>query len=197
MSALSNVLGDVSTAAEISDIKRGAVLFFWARWNEASCGQMNTVFTMLADKNPTLTFAKVEAEQAPALSAQFNVEVVPTFLFLGLDGKVVAKVEGASPPEVAKQTEALAALTTGNATAIASASTPAAGSGSPEALNKRLEKLVRAAPVMLFMKGSADAPKCKFSRQVSYWPRKGVLSNNGRVGESVQISSLAALCLTL
>jgi len=37
--------------------------------------------------------------------------------------------------------------------------------GSKEALHKRLEGLVKAAPVMLFMKGTPSAPQCGFSRQ--------------------------------
>ena len=37
--------------------------------------------------------------------------------------------------------------------------------GDKEALFKRLEGLVKAAPVMLFMKGTPSAPQCGFSRQ--------------------------------
>lgn len=33
-----------------------------------------------------------------------------------------------------------------------------------ESINERLEKLVRKAPVMIFIKGSADVPRCGFSR---------------------------------
>jgi Grx4 family monothiol glutaredoxin len=39
------------------------------------------------------------------------------------------------------------------------------GQQSQEELNKRLEGLVKAAPVMLFMKGTPSAPQCGFSRQ--------------------------------
>ncbi|ETN42739.1 Grx4 family monothiol glutaredoxin [Cyphellophora europaea CBS 101466] len=41
-----------------------------------------------------------------------------------------------------------------------------AGAGSKEELNTRLENLVKAAPVMLFMKGTPSAPQCGFSRQL-------------------------------
>ncbi|KFY05126.1 hypothetical protein O988_00237, partial [Pseudogymnoascus sp. VKM F-3808] len=40
-----------------------------------------------------------------------------------------------------------------------------AGEGK-EDLNKRLAELVKAAPVMLFMKGTPSAPQCGFSRQL-------------------------------
>ncbi|KAI9872462.1 MAG: monothiol glutaredoxin grx4, partial [Watsoniomyces obsoletus] len=41
-------------------------------------------------------------------------------------------------------------------------------SGQPdkEELNERLAKLVKAAPVMLFMKGTPSSPQCGFSRQL-------------------------------
>ncbi|KAL6451832.1 GRX4 Monothiol glutaredoxin-4 [Candida maltosa Xu316] len=37
---------------------------------------------------------------------------------------------------------------------------------SEEALNERLDKLTKAAPIMLFMKGSPSSPQCGFSRQL-------------------------------
>lgn len=42
----------------------------------------------------------------------------------------------------------------------------AAGETSKEDLDKRLTELVKAAPVMLFMKGTPSAPQCGFSRQL-------------------------------
>ncbi|PPJ56281.1 hypothetical protein CBER1_00711 [Cercospora berteroae] len=49
------------------------------------------------------------------------------------------------------------------------------GEQSKEDLNKRLGELVKAAPVMLFMKGTPSAPQCGFSRQtVSILREKGV-----------------------
>jgi len=36
-----------------------------------------------------------------------------------------------------------------------------------EALNKRLESLITSAPVMLFMKGSPEAPRCGFSASIA------------------------------
>ena len=49
------------------------------------------------------------------------------------------------------------------------------GSQSKEDLNARLSELVKAAPVMLFMKGTPSAPQCGFSRQtVSILREKGI-----------------------
>ena len=47
--------------------------------------------------------------------------------------------------------------------------------GQKEELNQRLEELVKAAPVMLFMKGTPSTPQCGFSRQlVGLLREKGV-----------------------
>ena len=47
--------------------------------------------------------------------------------------------------------------------------------GEKEDLHKRLAELVKAAPVMLFMKGTPSTPQCGFSRQlVSLLREKGV-----------------------
>lgn len=47
--------------------------------------------------------------------------------------------------------------------------------GQREELNQRLEELVKAAPVMLFMKGTPSTPQCGFSRQlVGLLREKGV-----------------------
>jgi Grx4 family monothiol glutaredoxin len=49
------------------------------------------------------------------------------------------------------------------------------GDTSKEELNERLGELVKAAPVMLFMKGTPSAPQCGFSRQtVSLLREKGI-----------------------
>jgi Grx4 family monothiol glutaredoxin len=62
------------------------------------------------------------------------------------------------------------------AVAAAAAAAPPAASAeeTKEALFARLEELVKAAPVMLFMKGTPSSPQCGFSRQLV-----GILRENG------------------
>ena len=49
------------------------------------------------------------------------------------------------------------------------------GGSSKEELHARLAELVKAAPVMLFMKGTPSAPQCGFSRQcVSLLRERGI-----------------------
>lgn len=52
------------------------------------------------------------------------------------------------------------------ATAPAESSSGEEAQGDKEALHQRLATLVKAAPVMLFMKGTPSAPQCGFSRQL-------------------------------
>ena len=69
----------------------------------------------------------------------------------------------------AGQTSSDTRVTTANGT------TKVAGNSPKEDLNKRLAELVKAAPVMLFMKGTPSAPQCGFSRQlVGILREKGV-----------------------
>jgi len=55
---------------------------------------------------------------------------------------------------------------------------------STKALNERLSQLINQAPVMLFMKGTSDAPRCGFSSQIV-----GILHDNGIKFSSFNILS--------
>ncbi|CAI5513074.1 unnamed protein product, partial [Closterium sp. Naga37s-1] len=81
--------------------KEGApvAVHFWAAWCEP-CKHMDVVFGQLAVENPHAKFLRVEAEEVPELSETYSVSAVPFFVFLK-DGKVVDRLEGANPPELA------------------------------------------------------------------------------------------------
>ncbi|KAL1964824.1 hypothetical protein VTN77DRAFT_6326 [Rasamsonia byssochlamydoides] len=66
----------------------------------------------------------------------------------------------------ATEAPATAATTTTNGAAATTTTTAATPEQSKEALFARLAELVKAAPVMLFMKGTPSAPQCGFSRQI-------------------------------
>lgn len=80
----------------------------------------------------------------------------------------VGKLEGADAAELTRRVEALLKEGgAGSASTGAAAAAPAAAElPSLQALTKRVERLVNAAPVMLFIKGSPSEPKCKFSRRI-------------------------------
>jgi Grx4 family monothiol glutaredoxin len=75
----------------------------------------------------------------------------------------------------AKNLAAYAPSSTDPTTAPEYSATEANHETSKDELNNRLAELVKAAPVMLFMKGTPSAPQCGFSRQtVSLLREKGI-----------------------
>jgi len=136
------------------------VLFFWANW-DPSCKQMDQVVTQLASDHALLKFIKIEAEAFPDVTEKYPVTAVPTFIILR-DGKVADKLEGPSAPKlvalVGKHTKAISA-------GVAKVKSKVPVQPDKE-LNTRLGKLTRAAPIMVFIKGSPSAPRCGFSRQI-------------------------------
>ncbi|XP_053744195.1 glutaredoxin 3 [Synchiropus splendidus] len=147
------------------------VVHFQAEW-APQCGQMNDVMAELAKEHAHTTFVKMEAEAVPEVSEKYEISSVPTFVFFQ-GGEQVDRLDGAHAPELTKKVQRLA-VSGGPATSTQSG---------PADLNQRLKKLINAAPCMLFMKGSAQEPRCGFSRQIV-----GILKEN-----SVQFSSFDIL----
>ncbi|KAK2624239.1 hypothetical protein QTJ16_006189 [Diplocarpon rosae] len=135
----------------------------------------------------------LDAEDVPDVSDSFDVTAVP-FLVLQRDGQVLETVSGSDALKVRTAIEKHANASSTPKAVSKAATTPASNgmeakslnndaptSQDPatapekssaeikedkEALHKRLSSLVKAAPVMLFMKGTPSAPQCGFSRQL-------------------------------
>lgn len=135
------------------------LLFFWASWHEPS-KQMKMVLQELASDTPDMKFLAIDAEELSDISSQFPVQSVPTFV-VTKGGKITDTLEGASAPKLVSLVQKAA-----KAAQVSTARTTQASAQSQEDLNARLAKLVRAAPVMLFMKGTPEEPKCGFSRTI-------------------------------
>ncbi|BFZ57915.1 glutaredoxin [Savitreella phatthalungensis] len=152
---------------------------FWAAFAAPSV-QMNAVFDELATRFATVVFIKVDAEELEDVAETFDVEAVPYFV-LFRQGEVLSKVSGANPQELqaalqrygggdaakpiaAKTTPPAAQQAAAPVQATPSTTNQAQEEESPEDLQKRLDKLTKAAQVMLFMKGTPQAPQCGFSR---------------------------------
>lgn len=149
-----------------------AVILFWADWHEASLesGTMGAVLMALAAtyaQDDTVVFGRVEAEADQALTEQYGVTAVPTFVLLDAAGGVVARLEG--DEDVPAVTQAVQNLLQSSSTRTTNSATTAmtATSTTPEErLKQRLDTLIRSSGVMVFMKGQPGAPRCGFSRQV-------------------------------
>lgn len=151
------------------------VLNFCASWAEP-CAHLNVVFAELASEHGKhLTFVQLDADAFPELCERFNLESVPAFLFLQ-GGSLIDSVMGADAPALhnkVKQHALSASIAAPDGavapppppkTATDAAAATGAGGAKPP-LDERLRTLTHQAPVMLFMKGTPETPRCGFSRQ--------------------------------
>jgi hypothetical protein len=112
---------------------------------------------------------QIEAEQLADVAENFEVTAVPFFVLVK-NSKILTRISGANPPSLTTALQlhtSTAALPPAQETAAPAAPTTQSTSTtepSTEDLTERLAKLVKAAPVMLFMKGTPSAPQCGFSR---------------------------------
>ncbi|KAF4613779.1 hypothetical protein D9613_008146 [Agrocybe pediades] len=157
------------------DLNRVSVINFWAPW-AAPCEQMNEVAKELSKKYPAALFLQVEAETQSEISESFDIEAVPSFVILR-GHLLLQRIAGADAPAL---TQAVAKHATApvysplSKTDNAPAKAPTVVPGvqeedeeSPEQLNERLRKLMNQSKVVLFMKGTPEAPRCGFSRRIS------------------------------
>lgn len=179
MSTINEITTYAEWDAHQASLPQGTVLIvsFHAPW-AAPCAQMATVLKTLASEYPADTsntsWVSLNAEELSDISEKYDVTAVP-FLVLSRDGKVLETVSGSSAIKVRNAIEThagkpSAATTTNGTTNGTNGAEETVAETDPakakEELNKRLEELVKAAPVMLFMKGTPSAPQCGFSRQI-------------------------------
>lgn len=156
---------------------------------------MRTVISTIASQYPassppTISFISVNAEELPDISEDYDVTAVP-FVVLVRDGQILESVSGSDAMKVRAAVERHAGAGTTASGAGGKSAIPPALSAVPreenapvtategpggaggvtaeqakEVLFARLAELVKAAPVMLFMKGSPSSPQCGFSRQL-------------------------------
>ncbi|KAH8820545.1 thioredoxin-like protein [Xylogone sp. PMI_703] len=167
------------------------IINFHAPW-AAPCAQMTTVLQTLASSYPvtdplSTSWVSMNAEELMDVSDSFNVTAVP-YLVLIRNGQVLETVSGSDATKVRQAIERHANVTANGASSQLPQAkingdsevkniqqTPAAtaapdsneqSQSTKEELHERLSTLVKAAPVMLFMKGTPSAPQCGFSRQL-------------------------------
>ncbi len=134
---------------------------------------MDVAFTSLAERHADVGFAKLDADEQGELAEQLELSVIPSFFFFRNKASI-DKLEGADTAELTARVERLKKVD------------PAALSGSAvkalDTLNATLQRVTKAAPVMLFMKGTPEEPKCKFSRK-AVEILKGIGAPFGSFGE--------------
>lgn len=154
------------------------IVSFHAPW-AAPCAQMATVLATLASEYPvtdplSTKWVSINAEELSDISEAYDVTAVP-FLVLLRNRQVVETVSGSSALKVRNAIELHAQKSGADATQSdapngmdvdAKAEEEQDPEKKKEELFKRLGDLVKAASVMLFMKGTPSSPQCGFSRQM-------------------------------
>lgn len=154
-------------------------IYFHTPW-AGPCQQMALVFKTLAAAHPEALFISVNADDHVEVTELFEVSAVPYFVLVK-NSTILKELSGADPKKLVAAIDEFSgkadnkvetkaeSSSTGSLDATSTPAAPAATEPkeeSEEELNARLTKLVSAAPVMLFMKGSPSAPQCGFSRQL-------------------------------
>ncbi|PMD56347.1 monothiol glutaredoxin-like protein-3 [Hyaloscypha bicolor E] len=172
------------------------IIYFKAEWAAPCKQMTTVLQTLASSYPATdplsTSWICMDAEEVIDVSDNFNVTAVP-FLVLRRGDRVLETVSGSDATKVRTAIEKHAKSSGTGAVNGASITTSASATGAnnlstyaptpqdpvtapelsssevkedKEALHKRLSSLVKAAPVMLFMKGTPSAPQCGFSRQL-------------------------------
>jgi thioredoxin len=85
---------------DLADLLKSGIVFvdWWAPWC-APCRVFGPIFDKVADQNPEVVFAKVNAEEHPDLAVSFGIRAIPT-LTIFRDGILVFAQAGAVPERV-------------------------------------------------------------------------------------------------
>jgi len=157
------------------------VVHFAASWYEP-CTHMNALLAARLAKDQKLDIFTIDTDAVPAAAEAFSLKAVPTFIAFK-DGKEQERLEESDPPALIALCDKYAVATVGGTGGSGSAKAAAqALDGVQEDLQMKLEKLTKRAPVMLFMKGSPENAKCKFSKQTV-----ALLAEQGIVYDSFDI----------
>ncbi|PVU91367.1 hypothetical protein BB561_004434 [Smittium simulii] len=150
--------------------KNISVLFFTAEWAEA-CNQVETMLVVLAEKYSKIEFLKLDADQFEEVVEGYEIEAVPTVLFVR--GKeVIDRVEGVEPQKLTSLADSILLSSVSGSSSIfgtaeeARVSSASISQENKAALTKRIESLVAQQPVMVFIKGSPNQPRCGFSKRL-------------------------------
>lgn len=143
------------------------VLYFNTTWAEP-CKQMNEIYDAISEEssNNNISFLSIDADNSSDIAELFEISAVPYFVLIQ-NGTILKELSGADPKEFMNILDECKKIIENNGSDAPKPDTEdTEETESEEEVFARLSKLVNAAPVMLFMKGTPSEPKCGFSRQL-------------------------------
>lgn len=143
---------------EILSSTKVFALNFSASW-AAPCEQMNLVFKTLAETSNKINFIQIDVDTYPDLAEFYNVASVPCFVFLH-NKKVLKSISGADAQALSKAVDQYSMMNPISAREFESVKLHS------DSLDQKLNRLINSHPVMIFIKGTPQSPRCKFSREL-------------------------------
>lgn len=142
------------------------VLYFYTPWT-AVCTSLGITLSEIAAQYPTtspptIAFLSINGKDLPNIAKEYKASVAPCVIFLR-EGKVLQllKVSETNGVHDAVEHSSGKRLKAHSPDSVAISS-----DGLDSDLIARLQQLVCSAPIVLFMKGTPQAPRCRFSRRL-------------------------------
>lgn len=167
--------GDFDALLKAATPQQLLVLLFWATWHEPSVQQI-TVVQHASKDYPNVQFVSIDAESVEGVVERYEqyVSSVPTYVFTRTN-KVIDSLEGAQPQKFVQLVQKHSAVSVhANNPAFPSqltnGHTHATNANDPHLselpLEQRLKALTTASPLMVFIKGTPEQPRCGFTKKL-------------------------------
>lgn len=126
------------------------MVLFSAPWAE-QCQHILDVLADLSSKSAfnELQFVDIAAEDYSEISMTHQIEAVPTIVFFR-SGAALDRIDGVDVAALTAKCKEFAGVVEDEKTSI----------------EDRLKALINRAPIMMFMKGDRNTPRCGFSKQL-------------------------------
>lgn len=135
-----------------------SLVHFSAKWCD-TCEHLNNLLLELRDELNCFDFGIIEAEELTEISKAYRVDAAPTVLFFK-NGTEIDRLKGFIPSELK-----IRIMKHNYVEGVASMVNKFVD-GEKNDLEGKLKSLINQAPLMLFMKGTPESPKCGFSSQL-------------------------------
>ena len=134
------------------------VLYFWAEWDDTT-KQITTVLNELSKDEINIIIISIDAENEnnESIIDKYNIESVPTIILTSKNKTENVILQGFKIPTMVDKIKQFSQQATTykklNTNTTVKTTDDNKETESKEALDKRLHKLINAAPIMIFMKG--------------------------------------------